>query len=61
MNEPRSQRQANDGTYVARRNGEIVLSAPTYDELLDEVEKSQIDDSSLVIAYIEPADRIRVY
>ena len=61
MNELSSRRQADDGTYVARLNGEIVLSAPTYDELRDEIERSPLDPASLVIAYIGPPNRIHVY
>ena len=61
VNEIGSQPREDDGTYVARRNGEIVISAPTYDELIDELDRLPIDPSALVIEYVEPTDRIRVY
>ncbi len=49
------------GRYVARRDGEIIASAETYDQLSDQLEGATVDWASLIIEYIEPADSIGVY
>ena len=49
------------GRYVARRGGEVVASAETYDELDDQLEQAAVDWATLVIEYIEPPDRVCVY
>ena len=48
------------GKYVAKRNGEVIASAETYDELSDQLERPDMDWEGVVIGYIVPADVIRV-
>lgn len=49
------------GRYVARRNGDVIASAETYDELTDQLEGAAIEWDKLVIEYVEPADIVCVY
>lgn len=49
------------GCYVATRGGEVVASAPTYDQLSDQLELMAPDWSRLIIEYVEPFDVVRVY
>ena len=49
------------GRYVARREGEVVASAETYDALIDQLEAAGVDSTDLIIEYIEPADTVCVY
>lgn len=49
------------GKYVARRDGEVIASAETYDNLIDQLEKPETDWADLVIEYIEPANIVCVY
>lgn len=54
-------RQRYAGSYVAWLGNEVFLSAPTYDELCDRLDQMPVDQSRLVIGYIEPLDVVRVY
>jgi hypothetical protein len=54
-------RQQYAGSYVAWLGNQVYLSAPTYDELCDQLDQMPIDQGKLVIGYIEPLDIVRVY
>lgn len=49
------------GRYVARRDGEVIASAETYDELCDQLEKAAVAWDELIIEYVEPANIVCVY
>ena len=49
------------GRYVARRGGEVIASAGTYDELADQLEKTVTDWSEIIIEYVEPVNIVCVY
>lgn len=49
------------GRYVARREGEVVASADTYDQLVDQLDRAAVDSVDLIIEYVEPADVVCVY
>ena len=49
------------GRYVARRSGEVVASAETYDGLSDQLEAGVVDWDELIVEYVEPADIVCVY
>ena len=49
------------GRYVAHRNGKVIASAETYDELSEQLEKSAVKWEDLIIEYIEPTDIVCVY
>ena len=54
-------RQQYAGSYVAWLGDQVYLSAPTYDELCDQLDEMPIDQVKLVIGYIEPFGVARVY
>jgi len=49
------------GRYVARRDGEVVASAESYDELIEQLERPAPDWNQIIIEYVEPADTVCVY
>jgi hypothetical protein len=49
------------GSYIARRGSEVVASTETFDELCDRLDEMPIDQSTLIIEYIDPIDRVCVY
>lgn len=49
------------GRYVAQRDGEVVASAETYDELSDQLEGAAMEWGELIIEYVEPAHIVCVY
>jgi len=49
------------GKYIAHRNGEVISSAETYDDLMDQLEESTVVWKDLIIAYIEPTNTVCVY
>ena len=49
------------GQFVAHRDGEVVASAETYDELSDELERLAVDWSTLIIEYVESVEELHVY
>lgn len=49
------------GRYVARRRIEVVASAETYDQLVDELERAQVDWPELIIEFVELPDAVGVY
>lgn len=49
------------GCYVARRDGEVVASAESYDALTEQLQKMRPKWDELLIEYVEPADTISVY
>ena len=49
------------GRYVARRDGEVIASAETYDELSEQLEEAAVEWSQLLIEYVEPANITCVY
>ncbi len=48
------------GRYVAERNGEVIASAETFDQLCDQLERPDTDWDGVVIGYVEPIDINRV-
>ena len=48
------------GKYVATRDGEVIASAETYDELSNQLERLDMDLDGVVIGYSVPADVILV-
>lgn len=49
------------GRYVARRDGEVVADAETYDQLSARLEAAALRWSDLVIEYVEPVGIVGVY
>ena len=49
------------GSYIARRDNEVVASTETLDELFERLDQLPIDQSMLIIEYIDPIDRVCVY
>lgn len=49
------------GRYVAHRNGEVIASAETYDELCDQLEQAVVSWDEVIIEYVEPAHIVCVY
>jgi hypothetical protein len=49
------------GCFVAQRDGEVVVSAETYDELSDQLEQSVVECGEIIIEYVEPVNVISVY
>lgn len=56
-----SLQQRYGGRYVARRDGEVIADASTYDELADQLEKTVTDWRAIIIEYVEPANIVCVY
>ena len=55
------QRKRFAGGYVAWLDGQIILSAETYDELCDRLDQMPDYEARVSIEYIEPIDVVRVY
>jgi len=52
------------GRYIARRDGEIIASAETYDALSDRLDGMAVAWDKIIIEYIEyiePVSGVRVY
>ena len=49
------------GRLVAHRDGEVLASAETHDELSDELERTAVDWSTLIVEYVESIDELHVY
>lgn len=49
------------GQYVACRDGYVIASAPTYDELSDHLDALGAEGDDCIIEYVEPVSSIRVY
>ena len=49
------------GRYVAQRDGTVVASAETYDELSRQLDGAGTNWSELTIEYVEPIDVVCVY
>ena len=49
------------GQYVAYRDGIVIVSAPTYDELINHLDALGAEGDDLIIEYVEPVSGIRVY
>jgi hypothetical protein len=49
------------GQYIARRDGEVIASAATYDALSDTLDHLAVAWEHLVIEYVEPVGSVRVY
>lgn len=49
------------GRYVALRDGEVLVTADTYDELSEQLERAGTEWADLAIEYVEPAGVVRVY
>ena len=49
------------GQYIARRAGEVVASSATYEGLSDLIEALEDGGINLIIEYVEPVERVRVY
>ena len=55
------QRKQFAGRYVAWLDGQVILSAETYDELCDRLDQRPDYEARASIEYIEPTDVVRVY
>ena len=49
------------GRYVAQRDGKVIASAKTYDELSAQLESTVVEWDGLIIEYVEPAHSVCVY
>ena len=49
------------GQYIARRAGEVLVHAATYEDLSDLVDALADGGADLVIEYVEPVESVRVY
>jgi hypothetical protein len=49
------------GQYIARRAGEVLAHAATYEDLSDLVDALADSGVDLIIEYVEPVERVRVY
>ena len=49
------------GRYVARRDGEVIANAETYDELSEQLEATAVEWGKLIIEYVEPPQIVCVY
>lgn len=49
------------GRYIACRDGHVIVSAPTYDELSEHLDALGTEGNDLIIEYVEPISSIRVY
>ena len=53
--------QCYGGQYIARRAGEVLVHAATYEDLSDLVDALPGGGEDLVIEYVEPVESVRVY
>jgi hypothetical protein len=49
------------GQYIARRAGNVLVSAGTYDAQSDMIEALPEGGEDLIIEYVEPVGSVRVY
>jgi hypothetical protein len=49
------------GGYVAWLDDQVVMIADTYDDLLDRLDQTSVDESRVVIGYVEPTDAARIF
>ncbi len=49
------------GQRVARRGAEVVVSAESFDELIDAFRSLDIDWTDVIVEYIDPPDVVSVY
>ena len=49
------------GRYVARRDGDVIASAETYDELSEQLEGAAEEWGEPIIEYVEPPQIVCVY
>ncbi|MBI4546376.1 MAG: hypothetical protein HY707_00225 [Ignavibacteriae bacterium] len=49
------------GRYIARRDGDVIANAETYDELIDRLENEGAQWEELIIEYVEPVNIVCVY
>ena len=49
------------GCYVALREDQVVASAESYDDLSEQLDRSAMERTELVIEYVEPPNLIVVY
>jgi len=49
------------GRFIARRNGSVLASGPTYRTLLQAIAKRRLDRADLIIGYVPPKDAICLY
>lgn len=48
------------GRYVVRRDGDVIASAETYDELSEQLEGTAAEWGKLTIEYVEPPTAVHV-
>lgn len=53
--------QGYGGQYIARRGGEVLAHATTYEDLSALVDALADGGADLIIEYVEPAESVRVY
>jgi hypothetical protein len=46
---------------VARRSGEMIASADTYDDLSIQLDNMAVEWNDIIIEYVEPTSSINVY
>lgn len=49
------------GQYVADRDGEVVASSESYEQLSEQLEGMDLDWDRIVVKHVEPFDVVRVY
>jgi hypothetical protein len=48
------------GSFVATRDGDVIASAETFDQLCDQLERAGLDSEGVLVGYVERPDVIRV-
>jgi hypothetical protein len=49
------------GCCVAERDGHVIASASTWDDLFDQLERDRVDLSEIIVEYLAPLDVIQIY
>jgi hypothetical protein len=49
------------GQFIAQSNGQVLCSAKTFEELVRKMKAQGVDETKVIIEYIEPKGKIVVY
>lgn len=49
------------GRFIARENGKVLASSPTYRGLLTAIRKRHLNRQQLIVGYVPPKDAICIY
>ena len=49
------------GKFIARQDGKVLASGATYRELLQMIQKRQLNRQTLIVGYVSPRDAICIY